>query len=156
MTLRVFIPSQNSHSEMEATLQAVTDLLTHTRTDLEKQRSLNERLETDLLQLNPHPSTTSSQAAANGTAASGSLTPSESGLGGLNLGVQDKSASGTRSGTPTIPFASAADTSILPIVTNQRDRFRQRNSELEEVRFPPRRVHHKSRKRALIIMSSIC
>jgi CASP C terminal len=32
-----------------------------------------------------------------------------------------------------IPFAPSADTSILPIVTSQRDRFRQRNAELEEV-----------------------
>ncbi|KAF9098401.1 hypothetical protein BGX29_007620 [Mortierella sp. GBA35] len=34
-------------------------------------------------------------------------------------------------GTPGVG-ASSADTSILPIVTSQRDRFRQRNSELEE------------------------
>ena len=32
-----------------------------------------------------------------------------------------------------IPFTPSADTSILPIVTSQRDRFRQRNAELEEV-----------------------
>lgn len=31
-----------------------------------------------------------------------------------------------------VPFTSSADTSILPIVTSQRDRFRQRNAELEE------------------------
>lgn len=31
-----------------------------------------------------------------------------------------------------IPFTSSADTSILPIVTSQRDRFRTRNAELEE------------------------
>jgi homeobox protein cut-like len=41
-----------------------------------------------------------------------------------------------RQGTPDraspIPFASSADSSILPIVTSQRDRFRQRNAELEE------------------------
>ena len=36
-----------------------------------------------------------------------------------------------------IPFTSSADTSILPIVTSQRDRFRQRNAELEEVSPPP-------------------
>jgi homeobox protein cut-like len=34
-------------------------------------------------------------------------------------------------GSP-IPFASAAETSILPIVTSQRDRFRARNAELED------------------------
>ncbi|KAG1849820.1 CASP C terminal-domain-containing protein [Suillus tomentosus] len=31
-----------------------------------------------------------------------------------------------------MPCTSSADTSILPIVTSQRDRFRQRNAELEE------------------------
>ena len=31
------------------------------------------------------------------------------------------------------PFTSSAETSILPIITSQRDRFRQRNGELEEV-----------------------
>lgn len=35
--------------------------------------------------------------------------------------------------TKPIPFTSSANTSILPIVTSQRDRFRQRNAELEEV-----------------------
>lgn len=43
----------------------------------------------------------------------------------------EPSSSTTRS-TP-IPFTSSADTSILPIVTSQRDRFRARNAELEEV-----------------------
>ena len=31
-----------------------------------------------------------------------------------------------------VPFASSADASILPIVTSQRDRLRQRNAELED------------------------
>lgn len=122
-----------SHGEIEATLQAITETLTHTRADLDKQRSLNERLETDLLQLNPRVHAASSSVKPNGTAGSGASTPAESGLDGLNLGAKDSPASGTRSGTPVLPFTSSADTSILPIVTNQRDRFRQRNAELEEV-----------------------
>lgn len=44
---------------------------------------------------------------------------------------QGHNSSSARS-TP-IPFTPSADTSILPIVTSQRDRFRQRNAELEEV-----------------------
>jgi len=114
---------------MEATLQAITDTLAHTRADLDKQRSLNERLETDLLQLNTNIRAASSSAVANGAAGSEMITPAECGLDGLNLGAPKDS----RSGTPAIPFASSADTTILPIVTNQRDRFRQRNAELEEV-----------------------
>lgn len=34
-----------------------------------------------------------------------------------------------------IPFQPSADSSILPIITSQRDRFRARNAELEEVRL---------------------
>lgn len=40
-------------------------------------------------------------------------------------------------GASPAPFAANGDTSILPIVTSQRDRFRQRNAELEEVCFLP-------------------
>jgi len=41
---------------------------------------------------------------------------------------------GSPARTTPIPFtSSSADASILPIVTSQRDRFRQRNAELEEV-----------------------
>lgn len=53
-------------------------------------------------------------------------------LAGLDIGSSSKKDSARA--TP-IPFTSSADTSILPIVTSQRDRFRQRNAELEEVRI---------------------
>jgi len=62
----------------------------------------------------------------------GSITPSESGTDLLaNLDLSRKTADSSVRTTP-IPFTSSADTSILPIVTSQRDRFRQRNAELEE------------------------
>ncbi|KAF8441606.1 CASP C terminal-domain-containing protein [Boletus edulis BED1] len=57
----------------------------------------------------------------------------------LDLGLDNtkskkgESSSSTTRSTP-IPFTSSADTSILPIVTSQRDRFRARNAELKEVR----------------------
>lgn len=61
-------------------------------------------------------------------------------LAGLDIGgiARKEKGKGSARATP-VPFTSAADTSILPIVTSQRDRFRQRNAELEEVRslFPP-------------------
>jgi homeobox protein cut-like len=47
------------------------------------------------------------------------------GLAGLDIGRPDGRAS------PAV--GANGDTSILPIVTSQRDRFRQRNAELEEV-----------------------
>ncbi|KAK0454978.1 CASP C terminal-domain-containing protein [Armillaria borealis] len=105
------------HSELENSLQAAQDQLSSTGADLEKQKALNEKLENDLLSMNKHRT-------------NGDITPPESSdvLTGLDLGR--KADSSTR--TTPIPFTSSADTSILPIVTSQRDRFRQRNAELEE------------------------
>lgn len=105
----------------------------HTR--FEEQRTLNDRLENDLLRINQ--STDSGRA-------SGNVTPSGEPLAGMNfgrrvrnrlrlsvlIGMQDSGLA------TTLPFANSAETSILPIITSQRDRFRQRNAELEEVRSP--------------------
>ncbi|KAJ4476999.1 CASP C terminal-domain-containing protein [Lentinula edodes] len=102
------------HGELEASLQHAQGQLDSTSTELEKQKTLNEKLENDLLSLNKP---------------NGHVSPSGSSdvLAGLEL-VQKESSSRS---TP-IPFASSADNTILPIVTSQRDRFRQRNAELEE------------------------
>ncbi|KAF8919832.1 CASP C terminal-domain-containing protein [Mucidula mucida] len=106
------------HSELETSLQAAQDRLSSTANELEKQRDLNEKLENDLLSMNKH-------------GVNGDSIPSESSdvLAGLDLG---KKSDSTSVRTTPIPFTSSADTSILPIVTSQRDRFRQRNAELEE------------------------
>lgn len=112
------------HAELEASLMAVQGDLAAAEADLQKQRALNERLENDLLHMDSHK--------ANGDV-SGTGTPDlgvpGDALAGLELG---KKSSDTPSRHSPIPFASSADTSILPIVTSQRDRFRQRNAELEE------------------------
>ncbi|CAE7146035.1 unnamed protein product [Rhizoctonia solani] len=106
-----------AHSELESSLQAVSEEVIHARTELEKQTSLNEKLENDLLQIN--------QRASNGIPEKEESAPgSQDGLSGLNLGR--KSTNVERATTPQ------PDNSILPIVTSQRDRFRQRNAELEE------------------------
>ncbi|KAG9102714.1 hypothetical protein FRC06_001352 [Ceratobasidium sp. 370] len=105
------------HSELEASLQAVSEEVVHTRAELDKQTSLNEKLENDLLHIN--------QRALSGAPEKGESTLApQDGLTGLNLG--QKSTDIERSVTPQ------PDNSILPIVTSQRDRFRQRNAELEE------------------------
>lgn len=115
------------HGELEASLQATRAELEATHSELQKQKALNDKLENDLLQMdhrksngepNGIPSTSESTTA-------GSADP----LSGLELG---KKGSETSARTTPIPFGSSADTSILPIVTSQRDRFRQRNAELEE------------------------
>ncbi|KAF5380342.1 hypothetical protein D9615_004565 [Tricholomella constricta] len=107
------------HGELEESLQAAQDQIQNMGTELEKQKTLNEKLENDLLSMNKHRS-------------DGAATPSEPGadvLAGLDLGTKKPSDSNART---AIPFTSSADTSILPIVTSQRDRFRQRNAELED------------------------
>ncbi|KAG6378273.1 CASP C terminal-domain-containing protein [Boletus reticuloceps] len=99
------------------------------RTELFKQKSLNEKLEADLLALDKRSTNPPSIGET-------SVDDALAGLG-LDLGLDNtkskkgESSSSTTRSTP-IPFTSSADTSILPIVTSQRDRFRARNAELEE------------------------
>lgn len=61
-------------------------------------------------------------------------TPTESVDGDTTSGISQSIApANDKVQTGPIPFVSSAESSILPIVTSQRDRFRQRNAELEEV-----------------------
>ncbi|KDR75195.1 hypothetical protein GALMADRAFT_249156 [Galerina marginata CBS 339.88] len=104
------------HGELEDSLQSSRQQLETATQDLEKQRHLNEKLENDLLSINKE----------NGDHISTELENDV--LAGLDIGKR----SDTPVRTTPIPFTPSADTSILPIVTSQRDRFRQRNAELEE------------------------
>lgn len=115
-------------------MQAVSEEIIHARAELEKQTTLNEKLENDLLLINQRASNGASEEPASDV---------QDGLSGLKLGQKSTACifiylplkdnepyvvQGTeRAATPQ------ADNSILPIVTSQRDRFRQRNAELEEV-----------------------
>ena len=103
----------------------------------EEQRTLNDRLENDLLRVNQ--STDSGRV-------SGTATPSGDPLAGMNLGRKvsqllrvcprtDPTYQQEINNITATPPSSSAETSILPIITSQRDRFRQRNAELEEVSF---------------------
>jgi homeobox protein cut-like len=67
------------HSELEASLQAVSEEVVHTRAELDKQTALNERLENDLLHINQRPSNGSVEKTETALA-------SQDGLAGLNLG----------------------------------------------------------------------
>ncbi|KJA20707.1 hypothetical protein HYPSUDRAFT_1090310 [Hypholoma sublateritium FD-334 SS-4] len=104
------------HAELEDSLRSERQQLETSSKELDKQKELNEKLENDLLSINKE----------NSTRTSGEM--DQDVLSSLDIGK--KTDSPARS-TP-IPFTSSADTSILPIVTSQRDRFRQRNAELEE------------------------
>ncbi|KAH7108574.1 CASP C terminal-domain-containing protein [Auriculariales sp. MPI-PUGE-AT-0066] len=106
-----------THGELEASLRTAEEELSHSKAEVERQTALNEKLENDLLQLNSHTPS--------------GLNVSETD-GGLAAVLKPDTSHGTRGGSINFTSGGAADTSILPIVTSQRDRFRARNAELEE------------------------
>jgi homeobox protein cut-like len=98
------------------------------KVEVSRLKGLNEKLENDLMGLNKD---------VEGYKIGGG--GSSAGLAGLDIGSKPVCPSGT----PTWQYTDAqvqdgrstpqnGDASILPIVTSQRDRFRQRNAELEE------------------------
>lgn len=119
------------HGDLESSLRQTEARILAVTQELDKQQELNERLETDLLALEEARKQPNGQAAPTAAVEGQKLDA----LTGLDIGgkkvASESSTPGVRSSP--IPFASSADASILPIVTSQRDRFRQRNSELEEV-----------------------
>ncbi|KAF5326177.1 hypothetical protein D9611_000367 [Ephemerocybe angulata] len=138
------------HGELQESLRNVEQKLDLTSAELQKQKDLNDKLENDLFSIDhtEHNALSNPQAAniSNGKGKGkqpnvGLELPEGLGddddlLAGLDLGNTKKALSGSSdppSRSTPIPFAApSADTSILPIVTSQRDRFRQRNAELEE------------------------
>ncbi|GAA5962007.1 hypothetical protein JCM21900_002796 [Sporobolomyces salmonicolor] len=104
-----------AHDELALAHQSIGADFDGLQSRFEEQRALNDRLENDLLRINESRSGVSPMAAGR-----------EDPLAGLQLGKKESTAP-----TPA-PFQSSAETSILPIITSQRDRFRQRNAELEE------------------------
>ncbi|WVQ84708.1 hypothetical protein IAT38_006864 [Cryptococcus sp. DSM 104549] len=101
-----------SWEELSGEHAKADEMIEGLQADLGRQRELVEKLEGDLMLLNDRQER------------SGAGTPAQ-GLAGLDIG-------GKADGRSTPATTSTQDTSILPIVTSQRDRFRQRNAELEE------------------------
>ncbi|KAK4054157.1 hypothetical protein OIV83_001183 [Microbotryomycetes sp. JL201] len=104
-----------AYEELSAEHRTLTADIEALQSRFDEQRALNERLENDLLRINK-----------SGPSSIGVATK-EDPLAGLNLGRKEPVANGA---APAVP--NSAETSILPIITSQRDRFRQRNAELEE------------------------
>ncbi|GAA5910670.1 hypothetical protein JCM5296_001687 [Sporobolomyces johnsonii] len=104
-----------AHDELALAHQSIGADFDGLQSRFEEQRALNDRLENDLLRINESRNGVSPVAAGR-----------EDPLAGLQLGKKESTVP-----TPA-PFQSSAETSILPIITSQRDRFRQRNAELEE------------------------
>lgn len=129
-----------SHSELSTECQAKEKQLETLHSEVSKLKKLNERLEDDLIHLKPGSSThnKSSMSAEEALAEIEKL--------GQEASRSEKDPRTPQSSSPPrkatdapIPFdpqppssASGASTSILPIITSQRDRFRARNAELEE------------------------
>ncbi|KAH8926352.1 hypothetical protein BT69DRAFT_1278921 [Atractiella rhizophila] len=108
-TLRV------THEELREEYERIKHELDDLRHVADERKKLNLKLENDLLRVNH-----SASPATSGDEISRSASP------GITLPVNAIAARKV----PDAPTPS--ETSILPIITSQRDRFRQRNSELEE------------------------
>ncbi|KAI6045966.1 CASP C terminal-domain-containing protein [Pisolithus marmoratus] len=113
------------HGSLEQSLKATQMELEAARLELSKQKELNEQLEMDLLAVDKRHVPSSIREGR--TAADDALAELM-----RDVGKDATTAESSSTHVAPIPFTSSADTSILPIVTSQRDRFRQRNAELEE------------------------
>ena len=117
-----------SHQDLTQRLQALQQALDATAADLATARALNQKLEDDLLALH-RPSAALSVAGtyvsrypqSSVAARSARISPTSSIIGGSHLDSLPGSGGG----------AGSSGSGILPMVTAQRDRFKQRNGELE-------------------------
>lgn len=96
-----------AHDELTTQFNKSEESAQTDQDEIARLRQLNERLEADLMSVNKENEKSDKGA----------------GLAGLDIGGKAE-----RTGSPS----PNNDASILPIVTSQRDRFRQRNAELEE------------------------
>lgn len=121
-----------AHEELQSKADALSKETDELKLSLDAQKSLNNRLENDLLKLN----------GPNGKPPSPQPQERKDPLASLNLGKKVRlspeallrSIDGHRlQEIVSSGLNPAAESSILPIITSQRDRFRTRNAELEEV-----------------------
>ncbi|KAA1127872.1 hypothetical protein PGTUg99_011073 [Puccinia graminis f. sp. tritici] len=108
------------------------------KSELERLKTLNENLENDLSRMQASsaqtPTASNLEALVGKNSTPDRLSFNEMGNGSSK---EDPGLENSPSGMPLPnsrhqPHRITSDTSILPIITSQRDRFRQRNSELEE------------------------
>ncbi|GAA6034575.1 hypothetical protein JCM8097_005404 [Rhodosporidiobolus ruineniae] len=122
-----------AHDELSMAHQSLLHDFDAVQARFEEQQQLNDRLENDLLRINESRSTTDASSIPASSVAGGvGGGTKEDPLAGLALGRKaegEAPAAGEAAGQGK---ANAAEASILPIITSQRDRFRQRNGELEE------------------------
>lgn len=116
-----------SWDELTATHAKSEDTIDQLESEIGHVKALNEKLENDLMSLNKEGESRDRDGGP--------------GLAGLDIGKPvrhgqcgTKGEADHQDGRASPAVGPNGDTSILPIVTSQRDRFRQRNAELEEVR----------------------
>jgi homeobox protein cut-like len=132
-----------SHQDLQSRLQSMQEELSTTNADLERAQHLNSTLENDLANVqseavNAYPSGASvagtyasryPQSSAVGAARKGRISPTSSIISGFDprsSSLGTTSLEQLRSGEPV-----GGGSGILPMITAQRDRFKKRNTQLE-------------------------
>lgn len=108
-----------SNGELQTQIEQHKQKITTLEKELQESRDLNHKLESDISQLREASGDVSGIASSISGSRSGRVSPTTSIIGG---GDSQPPPSSSRSN----------DKTILPIITQQRDRFRQRNHELEQ------------------------
>ncbi|KKZ65605.1 homeobox protein cut-like protein [[Emmonsia] crescens] len=111
-----------SHQDLQNQLEALREDLSKTNADLEKSRNLSATLENDLLQMQREAPSYPSAAIGRASSPTSSII---SGFDHANASANTMEA--IRAGEPV-----GGGSGILPMVQAQRDRFKQKNNELEE------------------------
>ncbi|GAA6023391.1 hypothetical protein JCM10207_002531 [Rhodosporidiobolus poonsookiae] len=123
-----------AHDELSLHHQTLLNDFDSLTARFEEQRALNDRLENDLLRINESKSHHAGGTATPGGGASGAKEDplASLGLGSAAAGAAKDGEAAADGQATARSTPNAAEASILPIITSQRDRFRQRNGELEE------------------------
>jgi homeobox protein cut-like len=111
-----------AHSDLEARLAALQSQLNETLHELDTQRTLNAKLEEDLIRMNEHATAYAGSVVASTRYTFRAPTNRPTSPTTSIIGPRDE----------LFPKTGPSEPSILPIITQQRDRFRARNAELEE------------------------
>jgi len=130
-----------SHQDLQSRLQSMQEELSKTNTELERAQHLNSTLENDLANVHDTANAYPSGASVAGTYASrypqssanfgrkGRVSPTSSIISGFDprsASLGTTSLEALRSGEPV-----GGGSGILPMITAQRDRFKKRNTQLE-------------------------
>ncbi|KAM5453446.1 hypothetical protein MaudCBS49596_002648 [Microsporum audouinii] len=123
-----------SHQDLEGQLETLRGELSRTNAELEKSRKLATKLENDLLHIQREATNSSAMSVA-GTYVSryphgsrrGRVSPTSSIISGFDNSMSPSTMEAIRAGEPV-----GGGSGILPMVQAQRDRFKQKNGELEE------------------------